>query len=225
MLIAIIPAKDEELNIKPVIEGVKKYVDSVVVIDDGSNDGTGRVASEAGAHVIRNEVNLGKADALKVGFKFALESEADMVLLIDGDGQHNPAEIPLFLSKMEEGFDLVVGARTFGFRRMPPLRIFANSFSSWLTSIVCKTQILDSQSGYRLLRREILEKITFETKRYQLETEMLVKAARCGFKIGFVKISTIYTAQAKSKINQILDPLKFMIVLVRLSLFKCKVKK
>ncbi|MGB9615419.1 MAG: glycosyltransferase family 2 protein [Fervidobacterium sp.] len=225
MLVAIIPAKNEENNIEPVINKTKKYVDLVLVIDDGSTDATGEVSRRAGATVIRNEKNLGKADALKIGFDYILKTNADLLVMIDGDGQHDPDEIPILLSKIEEGFDIVVGARQFNLKKMPFLRAFSNSFSSWLTTFVCRTPILDSQSGYRVLKRKVIESIKFETKRYQLETEMLVKASRCGFKIGFVGISTIYTLQAKSKINQVIDPIKFLFVLFKLSFFRCKKKK
>jgi|YelNatPaOPRAMG01_1025707.scaffolds.fasta_scaffold10335_5 Glycosyltransferases involved in cell wall biogenesis len=222
MLIAIIPAKDEAHNIKDVIVKTKKYVDLVLVIDDGSTDNTKEVAESLGAVVIRNEVNLGKADALKIGFKYAIEHNFDTIALLDADGQHDPDELPKLLKKLNEGYDIVVGARKFSPELMPPLRIFANSTSSFLVSLICGTKILDSQSGYRVLRTEVVKKITFETKRYQLDTEMLIKAARCGFKIGFVEINTIYTERAKSKINQIIDPLKFLWVTLKLAFFRCK---
>jgi glycosyltransferase involved in cell wall biosynthesis len=222
MLIAIIPAKDEAHNIKDVIVKTKKYVDLVLVIDDGSTDNTKEVAESLGAVVIRNEVNLGKADALKIGFKYAIEHNFDTIALLDADGQHDPDELPKLLKKLNEGYDIVVGARKFSPELMPPLRIFANSVSSFLVSLICGTKILDSQSGYRVLRTEVVKKITFETKRYQLDTEMLIKAARCGFKIGFVEINTIYTERAKSKINQIIDPLKFLWVTLKLAFFRCK---
>ncbi|MCI4463330.1 MAG: glycosyltransferase family 2 protein [Caldisericum sp.] len=222
MLIAIIPAKDEAHNIKDVIVKTKKYVDLVLVIDDGSSDNTKEVAESLGAVVIRNEVNLGKADALKIGFKYAIEHNFDTIALLDADGQHDPDELPKLLKKLNEGYDIVVGARKFSPELMPPLRIFANSVSSFLVSLICGTKILDSQSGYRVLRTEVVKKITFETKRYQLDTEMLIKAARCGFKIGFVEINTIYTERAKSKINQIIDPLKFLWVTLKLAFFRCK---
>ncbi|BAL81279.1 glycosyltransferase family 2 protein [Caldisericum exile] len=222
MLIAIIPAKDEAHNIKDVIIKTKQYVDFVLVIDDGSVDDTKSVAESAGAFVIRNEVNLGKADALKIGFKYAIDNGFDTIALLDADGQHDPNELPKLMNKLSEGYDIVVGARKFSPLVMPPLRIFANSFSSFLVSLICHTKILDSQSGYRVLRTDVVKKITFETKRYQLDTEMLIKAAKCGFKIGFVEINTIYTERAKSKINQIIDPLKFLFVTLRLVFYRCK---
>ncbi|MGB9832344.1 MAG: glycosyltransferase family 2 protein [Caldisericum exile] len=222
MLIAIIPAKDEAQNIKDVIIKTRKYVDFVLVIDDGSIDDTKTVAESAGAFVIRNEVNLGKADALKIGFRYAIEHNFDTIVLLDADGQHDPDELPKLLNKLNEGYDIVVGARKFLPQLMPPLRIFANSFSSFLVSVICGTKILDSQSGYRVLRAEVAKKIKFETKRYQLDTEMLIKAAKCGFKIAFVEINTIYTNRAKSKINQIIDPLKFLFVTLKLAFYRCK---
>jgi len=225
MLVALIPAKDEEKNIPKVILGVRKYIDKVIVIDDGSKDNTKKVAEDLGAYVIRNETNIGKADALKIGFKYILKTDADFIAILDADGQHDPDELPKLIEKIKEDYDIVVGARSFNIKEMPFLRLLSNVFSSILTSFVFRTKILDSQSGYRIVKRHIIEKIVFESKRYQLETEMIVKAARCGFKIGFVNISTIYTPQAKSKINQLSDPLKFLIVLFKLSFYRCKKEK
>jgi glycosyltransferase involved in cell wall biosynthesis len=222
MLIAIIPSYNEEKNIRFVVERVKKYVDKVVVIDDGSRDMTSVEAERGGAMVYKNEENLGKADAMKVGFSYAINFGADAILTIDGDGQHNPDDIPKFIEKLNQGFDLVVGARKFATPKMPAIRIFANSFSSFLSTLACKTKILDSQSGYRIIKKELVEKVKFESKRYEMETEMLIKAARCGFKIGFVEIDTIYRVEAKSKINQILDPLRFVLLVLRLSFWRCK---
>jgi len=222
MLIAIIPSYNEEKNIRFVVERVKKYVDKVVVIDDGSRDMTSVEAERGGAMVYKNEENLGKADAMKVGFSYAINFGADAILTIDGDGQHNLDDIPKFIEKLNQGFDLVVGARKFATPKMPAIRIFANSFSSFLLTLACKTKILDSQSGYRIIKKELVEKVKFESKRYEMETEMLIKAARCGFKIGFVEIDTIYRVEAKSKINQILDPLRFVLLVLRLSFWRCK---
>ena len=102
MLIAIIPAKEEENNIGEVVRKTNKYVDFVLVIDDASLDNTKKVAEENGAFVIRNPVNLGKADALKVGFKYAIDNNFETIALLDGDGQHDPDELPKFIKKMDE---------------------------------------------------------------------------------------------------------------------------
>jgi len=99
MLIAIIPAKDEEANIGEVVRKTKKYADFVLVIDDASSDNTKSVAEDNGAFVIRNSVNLGKADALKIGFKYAQDNNFETIALLDGDGQHDPDELPKFIKK------------------------------------------------------------------------------------------------------------------------------
>ncbi len=222
MLIAIIPAYNEEKNIKEVVQKTIKYVDLVVVVDDGSTDATSREAKDAGAFVIKNEQNKGKAEAMRLGFKYALQSKADFVVVLDADGQHNPDEIPLFTDEAKKGFDIVVGARKFDRKLMPRIRIFANSFSSFFTTLVAHAKILDSQSGYRIIRRNVLEKIHFTSSRYEIETEMLIKAAKCGFKIGFIPIETIYTARAKSAVNQFIDPVKFLFLVLKLFFWRCR---
>ncbi|MFW6148410.1 MAG: glycosyltransferase family 2 protein [Atribacterota bacterium] len=221
-IIAIIPAFNEEKNIREVIQKCKDYVHKIIVIDDGSRDNTADIAKNMGVTTIVNEQNIGKTGSLKKGFNRGIEENAKIFVLLDADGQHNPQEIPLFLKKIEEGFDLVIGARNFDSEVMPGIRILANSISSYLVSLICGVRIEDSQSGYRAAKREVLEKITLNSKRFQVDTEMIIKAAKCGFKIGFVSIDTIYHPEAKSKVNQILDPVRFVILLVQLAFWRKK---
>jgi len=221
MFVAVIPAYNEEKNVKDVVQKARRHVDFVVVVDDGSTDNTGREAEEAGAFVIENKENEGKAEAMKIGFKYALQKGADFVAVLDADGQHDPDEIPLFMSEIQKGFDIVVGARKFNRKLMPGIRIFANSFSSFFTSLASHTKILDSQSGYRVIKRGVLTKICFTSSRYQMETEMLIKAAKCGFRISFVPIKTIYANQAKSRVNQIVDPARFLFLVFKLFFWRC----
>ncbi len=220
-ILILLPAYNEENNIRSVVKRALPFAEQVLVVDDGSSDKTAEVAEESGAIVLRNKVNMGKADAMYRGFDYAVKHNFDVVLVLDSDGQHDPAEIPRFVEKLKEGFDIVVGARQFDPSVMPKIRIFANSFSSWLTSLVCRTKISDSQSGYRAIRTEVIKKIRFSSKRYQIETEMLIKAAKCGFKIAFIPIKTIYRKEAKSKINQIIDPLKFIFLVLKLAFWRC----
>ena len=221
-IVAIIPSYNEEKNIKKVIKNCKKYVHKIIVIDDGSTDNTFQVIQNMDVITIRNIENRGKTEAIKRGFKRGVKEGAYIFVLLDADGQHDPAEIPIFLKKIRDGFDLIIGARKFERKKMPLLRILANSISSYLVSQICGIKIRDSQSGYRVLRKEIVEKITLTSNRFQVDTEMLIKAARCGFKIGFVPIETIYHYEAKSKVNQIIDPLKFVILLIKLVFWRCK---
>jgi len=218
----LIPAYNEEKNIANVVVKTKKHTDLVLVVDDGSQDKTREVAKNAGATVISYTQNKGKAEAMRIGFKECIKSGVDVVVVLDADGQHDPDEIPQFLEKIKEGFDIVVGARWFDRSVMPKIRIFANSFSSWVTSLVCGTRILDSQSGYRAIRIPVIKKIPLTSQRYQIETEMLIKAAKCNFKIAFIPIRTIYRKEAKSKVNQIIDPLKFLLLVFKLSFWTCR---
>ena len=221
-IVALIPAYNEERNIASVVKKAKEYTDVVLVVDDGSQDKTREVAETAGAVVISYPENKGKAEAMRVGFKECIRVNPDVVIVLDADGQHDPDEIPQFLKKINEGFDIVVGARQFDRSVMPKIRIFANSFSSRVTSLVCRTKILDSQSGYRAIRTSVIQKIPLTSQRYQIETEMLIKAAKCNFKIAFIPIKTIYRKEAKSKVNQIIDPLKFLFLVFKLSFWKCR---
>jgi glycosyltransferase involved in cell wall biosynthesis len=218
--IAIIPAYNEEKNISMVIKKCKKYVNNIIVIDDASIDSTPIIAEDAGATVIINKENIGKTGSLKKGFNKGLKEGVEIFVLLDGDGQHNPQEIPLFLKKIKEGYDLVIGARKFQPELMPTIRIFANTISSYIVSLISGVRIKDSQSGFRAVKREILERISLTSTGYQSDTEMIVKAARCGYKIGFVPISTIYHPEARSKVNQIIDPIKFLILLVKLAFLR-----
>ncbi len=221
-VVALIPAYNEERNIASVVVKAKKYTNVVLVVDDGSQDKTKEVAETAGAVVISYSENKGKAEAMRIGFKECVRINSDVVVVLDADGQHDPDEIPQFLEKINEGFDIVVGARQFDRSVMPKIRVFANSFSSWVTSLVCRTKILDSQSGYRAIRVSVIQKIPLTSQRYQIETEMVIKAAKCNFKIAFIPIKTIYRKEAKSKVNQIIDPLKFLFLAFKLSFWKCR---
>jgi len=222
VLMAIIPAYNEERNIKDVIMKCKKYLQQIIVIDDGSNDNTAQIAKTEGVRIIVNKKNIGKTDSLKKGFELGLQENADIFILLDADGQHNPDEIPLFLEKIHESYDLVIGARKFKPELMPKIRILANAVSSYLVSLICGVKIEDSQSGYRALTGKLVEEITITSSRFQSDTEMIVKASKHGFKIGFVPIETIYHPEAKSKVHQFIDPLRFIFLITRLAFYKKK---
>ncbi len=222
--IAIIPAYNEEKNIGVVIEKCKRYINNIIVIDDGSIDNTATIAKGAGATVIINKENIGKTGSLKKGFNKGLKEGVAIFVLLDADGQHNPQEIPSFLKKIDEGYDLVIGARKFQPELMPFIRVFANTISSYLVSLISGVKIIDSQSGYRVIKREVLEKITLTSTGFQSDTEIIVKAAKHGFKIGFVPIDTIYHPEARSKVNQIIDPIKFILLLFKLVFYRENLK-
>jgi glycosyltransferase involved in cell wall biosynthesis len=129
---AIIPAYNSEKTIGTLLEKVLKFVNDVVVIDDGSVDRTVDIASGFGVNVIRHGRNFGKGRALKTGFEFAKSKNYDAVLTLDSDLQHNPEEIPKFFEKYADGFDIVIGNRMKNLKGMPIERIFSNKTTSLL---------------------------------------------------------------------------------------------
>lgn len=173
----------------------------LLVVDDGSSDGTGAEAAAAGAQVLRLEPNRGKGAALKAGFREALTGgvssaqEWAAFLTLDGDGQHDPAEIPRLLDAWEKnGADLVVGMRDY--RDMPPIRWFTNSVSRLLFSWALGRRIPDNQSGYRVHSRRLAEAaLASEEQGFAFEVEEIAICVGRGCGLAWVPIKTIYGAE------------------------------
>jgi glycosyltransferase involved in cell wall biosynthesis len=209
-VLAIIPAYCEERFIGQVVRRVLKYVQTVVVVDDGSPDNTAAEAEKAGAQVIRHAANLGKGAALKKGLEFAVSMEAAFFLFLDGDGQHDPSEIPAFIESINSSHaDLVVGNRMRNLESMPLIRRWTNQFMSWQIGRICKIPVPDSQCGFRLARKELLPVLMAPSNRFEFESESIILAARQGFRLGFVPIRTIYTDQ-RSKIRPLRDTVRYL---------------
>jgi glycosyltransferase involved in cell wall biosynthesis len=183
----IIPALNAAKTLAPIVSEAKQYVDQVVVIDDGSSDGTGDVARNAGAIVIRHDVNRGKGGALKSGFVWALEQRLDGVITLDADGQHLPRQIPLFLEHAA-GADLIIGGRAHLFDGMLPRRRMANRFSAWAVAKASRTKIKDSQSGYRFYSSRVLREIPLRAEGFDMETEVIIRAGVRGLRVEQIPI-------------------------------------
>jgi glycosyltransferase involved in cell wall biosynthesis len=209
-LIALIPAYNEAERIGDVVRLARQHVDEVVVIDDGSVDGTIAVAERAGATVLRHQENRGKGAAIATALDYFGRSGAEMAIFLDADGQHDPTEIGKFVEATEMGrVDLVVGTRMSDVRNMPLVRLWTNRFTSWVTSKLSGQSVPDSQCGYRLLRRAVLKDLKLSTHRFETETEMLIQAGRAGHKIGSVPIRTIYVPERASRIHPWRDTVRF----------------
>jgi len=207
-VLALIPAWNEAARIGRVIAGVLAHL-PVLVVDDGSSDGTAEAARAAGADVVCHAENRKKGAALKTGFVWALERGYGAVLTLDADGQHDPADIPLFLQALENGTgDLIIGRRDFS--QMPWPRRWSNPFGSWLLSLILGTHIVDSQSGYRLLTRRLLEQLELGTSGFEMEVEMIVEALRLGARVGWVPIRTIYGGDKRSYFHPLKDSARFL---------------
>jgi glycosyltransferase involved in cell wall biosynthesis len=213
-VLAVIPAYKEEGRVGVTVRGVLEYLTDVLVVDDGSPDGTADEARATGVVVVRQEPNRGKGAALLSGFAYALENGYDAVVTLDADGQHDPAAIPAMIAELEAGADIVIGARKKDPRVMPPQRIFSNAWTSVILTGLTGVLIRDSQSGYRSLRTEVLRAVPLTTVKYDLESEQLVKTARRGFRIASVPVPTIYGTE-RSKINVPRDMFLFFRVVFR----------
>jgi len=186
----------------------------VLVVDDGSRDATDEVARQFGAQVISFAANRGKGHALLAGF--AALSEYDAVVSLDADGQHPPEYFPEFVRAAEAGADLVLGVRARS-PEMPAARRFANAFSSGWASWLAGRRVSDSQCGYRLHTRAVLRHVPLTPGRYEIETEMVVRASRLGFRLDLVEIPTVY-GEAKSHLSALRDVPRIVGSLARLTL-------
>jgi glycosyltransferase involved in cell wall biosynthesis len=203
---AIVPAFNEAGTIADVVHGARACanVDDVVVVDDGSADETVTRASRAGAHVLRHEQNRGKGHAVRTGLAFALDRNFTHVLLMDGDMQHRPADIPAMIDAARtRDADLVVGERVFDKSQMPSSRYYSNVIGSRALSAFIGSEVRDSQSGFRLIRCEVLRGMTLSSTGYEIETEMLIKLARRRARMTSVPVQLSYGA--KSKLRPIRD--------------------
>jgi glycosyltransferase involved in cell wall biosynthesis len=212
---ALVPAYQAAAHLGEVLLGLGALADPphVLVVDDGSRDATATVARQFGAEVYSFAANRGKGHALLAGFERLRGFDA--VVTLDADGQHPPECLPAFVAAAAAGADLVLGTRAIG-GDMPPLRRFANRFSSGWCSAIAGQRIGDSQCGYRLYRREVLAETPVRASRYEVETEMAVRAARMGFRLAEVEIPTVY-GDEQSHLSLTRDVPRIVAMMLRLS--------
>lgn len=209
---AIIPSYNVEQTIAEVIARVNQFIpfNDIIVIDDGSGDQTAKIAGQFGVIVIQNKTNHGKGFSLKKGFHHAIENHYNAVITLDADLQHDPLEIPKFIDcYFQSHAELVLGDRTGDFSEMPLDRQFSNKTTSLIISVLTGTRVRDSQTGYRMMKTDVLSKISLVSNRYETESELLVKALLRGFRIAHVPIRTIYNNQ-QSHIHRFRDTLRFL---------------
>ncbi len=207
----IIPAYNVGDQIGRVLSNVIKHVNRqyVIVVNDGSDDHTEHQVSSSDVVLISHSENRGKGEALKTGFKHAISNGFDGIITLDGDGQHDASCIPEFIRIADDsGSDLVLGCRKFELGTMPPDRIFSNWMSSALVSRLAGIKVFDSQCGFRFIHTDVLRTIRLDTSFYEMETELLVKALRMGFKVEFCNVPVIYDDNP-SNIKRGLDTWRF----------------
>jgi len=184
--VAVIAAFNEEKRIGKVIRNAKKYVDKIIVVDDGSGDKTAKISKKAGASVIRYEDNRGKGYATKLGLRKAISIKPDIIILLDADGQHNPIYIPQFINAIEDGADYAYGKRDLS--RYPFNRKIGNFGLTLLTNIICPTGILDTECGYRALSLKSAKKMNLKADNYGVEMDFAYSIWKNKLKIKKIKI-------------------------------------
>ncbi|ASJ08380.1 glycosyl hydrolase [Thermococcus siculi] len=224
-ILVAIPAYNEALTIGSVVLLSKKYGD-VLVVDDGSVDGTYEIALSSGARVIKHPQNMGKARALKTAFEYAVGMEYDVIVTIDADGQHDPNEIPKLLKPiLNDEADLVIGSRFLnGAKKSIPLY---RRFGLWVlnstTNMVVDgdLRITDSQSGFRAMRIKVVEEILgMNSNGYTVESDMLAHLSEKGVRIKEVPINVRYDVPNKHKKNPVTHGLEVLAGIVGLIGYK-----
>jgi glycosyltransferase involved in cell wall biosynthesis len=202
-IIAVIPAYNEELAIGSVVLRTKQFVNYVIVLDDGSHDLTASIAEHAGAEVIRLSKNHGKSYAVLRGFDRARQLRADVVVMLDGDGQHHPEEIPSVIAPILKGdADLVIGSRFLNDEnKIPFYRTIGQKTLDRFTKMASSCEVVDSQSGFRALSSKALDHFTIEPTGYSIESAMISHLSDKGIKIAEVPINVKYEVPHKHKKN------------------------
>lgn len=216
----LIAAFNEAATVASVVEGAKRHVSDVFVVDDGSTDETAKEADRAGAVVLRHSRNMGKGSAVRTGLAHVLTLNYTHVLLMDGDMQHDPEDIPALLAKIRSGLgDFVIGERSFARDTMPASRFYTNTISSWVISrFFIGTRVSDAQSGFRLIRTSLIRALRLTARGYEIETEMLIKLARLGARIERATVRLRYN-DSRSKLRPIRDTTRTCFLAVRFRFF------
>ena len=190
--VVLIPAYQAENSVGEVVRATLRHVPRVLVVDDGSTDGTGERAARAGAEVLRLTENSGKGSAVRAGLERILTSDATHVVFLDADGQHDPDDLPALLGAAQHGEDFVIGSRVTRPEETPAARYRTNEIGSRILTRMTGHEVADGQSGYRVIAADILRKLRLNARGYLIETEILLKAAPLVARFRHVPVRAIY---------------------------------
>jgi len=217
-IVACIPAYNEERTVASVILETEKYVDKIIVVDDGSEDKTAEIASRMGATVVSHKENKGYGAALMTGFSKALELGADVIVTLDADGQHDPSYIPQLVKLIAEGkADVVIGSRFLGKAKMPKYRRLGVKAITKLSNIVTKLKVTDAQSGFRAYSKRAIKEILpmLNERGMGLSLQILNVIAEKKFKVAEVPIVINYNVEEPSAKNPLAHGLELLATLIK----------
>jgi len=216
-ILGVIPAFNEAGTVGLVVSGALRHLADVLVVDDGSTDDTVQKAKAAGAKVVSHAGNLGKGAAIKTGFDYAMKEGFDAVVTLDADTQHDPDEIPKLIDAASGGAGIVIGSRLKDKEKIPKARYYTNMVGVGCISWRSKNRLLDSQSGFRLYRADVIRGMKFSGGRFETETELLIRAGLRGFKIASVPVRTIYSEEitGRSHFRAVYDTYRICIVFLK----------
>lgn len=215
---AILAALDEAPTIGDVVQRCLAHVDEVVVVDDGSRDGTAERAARAGARALRNAQNLGKGASLR---RAAAEARGDVLVTLDADGQDDPADIPALLVAIDTGADLVVGSRFRGAFQpgaITPVNRIGNLALTAALNLLHGARLSDTQAGFRAIRRALWQRLPLRAAGYEVETEVLVRALQAGARVVEVPVTRRPREHGRSALHGLRDGSRILACMLRLRL-------
>ena len=218
MIVACIPAYNEEKTIARVILQTQKHVDTVIVCDDGSTDLTGEIAQKLGAEVVRHEKNIGYGAALRGAFKKAKDLNADIIVTLDADGQHNPTAIQDVIKPiLEDKADVVLGSRFLEKNNgVPTYRRFGIKLLTRMSNSSCKEEISDAQCGFRAYNKKAMQKLKLSEEGMGISTEILRRAGEQGLRVGEVSVQVAYKGVKTSTHHPLRHGLSVLATIIRL---------
>ena len=206
----IVPGHNEEKNIGDVIRKAKKFVaaSNIIVVDDGSRDGTAETARESGITVLRHVINLGKGAALRTGSQYSCSKGAEALVFMDSDGQHDPEDLPRLLEALKDS-DIVFTFRERKSENMPMVKKIGNNIIDVLMSVLFHIKVQDTQCGYKAMTRQAYEKLQLMSNDYSIESEIVAKAGKYKLKFTQLPIKTIYADRYKG--TTVFDGIKIVL--------------